>query len=161
VYGFPAHPSDGRVKVGLHASGIRFADPTPERIATKEKEVRVEAEERMRTFLREALPSLADCPVVGYRVCIYCDTFDGDFWMDYDPHCENLYVAAGGSGHGFKFAPVLGRLIADGVERKANAYLPKFAWRAREMGVERSDAARQASAHTLTRPDVSKISSRL
>lgn len=167
VYGFPAHPSDGRVKIGLHANGIRFADsPTPERIAAAEEKARVKAEYAVRTYLRRALPSLADRPVVGYRICIYCDTFDGDFWMDYDPDCENLYVAAGGSGHGFKFAPILGRLIADGVERKPNKYLGKFAWRSRNRAAERSDAARQLAESETTsplRPDVKvhKLNSKL
>jgi glycine/D-amino acid oxidase-like deaminating enzyme len=40
-------------------------------------------------------------------------------------------VAAGDSGHGFKFAPLLGPLIADVVERRANAWSPRFAWRTR------------------------------
>ena len=42
-----------------------------------------------------------------------------------------LVVAAGDSGHGFKFAPVLGGLIADVLERKPNPYAARFAWRPR------------------------------
>ena len=49
-----------------------------------------------------------DAPVVGSRFCLYCDTFDGNFWIDHDPARRGLVVAAGDSGHGFKFAPILG-----------------------------------------------------
>ena len=62
------------------------------------------------------LPALADAPIVHRRMCLYCDTFDGDFWIDHDPERPGLVVAAGDSGHGFKFAPILGALIADVVE---------------------------------------------
>ena len=40
-----------------------------------------------------------------------------------------LVYATGGSGHAFKFTPVLGRIVADVVERKPNAYSSRFAWR--------------------------------
>jgi len=43
---------------------------------------------------------------------------DGDFLIDQDPRREGLVVAAGGSGHAFKFAPLLGSMIADAVERR-------------------------------------------
>jgi glycine/D-amino acid oxidase-like deaminating enzyme len=51
-----------------------------------------------------------------------------------------LVVAAGGSGHTFKFAPILGQLIADVVERAPNPYASRFAWRRRAEA--RSDDAR-------------------
>ena len=48
---------------------------------------------------------LGDAPIVHRRVCVYGDSLDGDFWIGRDR--PGLVVAAGGSGHGFKFAPVL------------------------------------------------------
>ena len=45
-------------------------------------------------------------------------TFDSDFLLDYDPERPGLFIATGGSGHGVKFAPLLGEIIADRVERK-------------------------------------------
>ena len=74
------------------------------------------------------------------RLCLYCDTFDGDFWIDHDPDRPGLVVAAGDSGHGFKFAPILGPLIADVVERRPNAWASRFRWRSR--GADRREAAR-------------------
>jgi hypothetical protein len=75
--------------------------------------------------------------VVGNRLCLYCDSWDGNLWIDHDPERPGLVVAAGDSGHGFKFAPALGKLIADIVERKPSPYAQRFAWRARgELAAE-------------------------
>ena len=68
--------------------------------------------------------------MVRRRLCLYCDSKDGDFWIAADPDRPGLFVAAGGSGHGFKFAPVLGELIADTVEQADNPLARRFAWRA-------------------------------
>ena len=95
---------------------------------------------RFRAFVRESLPSLSDAPIVATRLCLYCDTFDGDFWIDHDPARAGLVVAAGDSGHAFKFAPVLGSLIADVVERKPNPWAARFRWRPR--GRDAKEAAR-------------------
>lgn len=122
-YGFPAL-EDGRVKVANHGAGRRV-DPDDGR------EVLAADEERCRSFLRDALPALAEAPIVGRRVCLYSDSFDGDFLVDRDPEHENLFVATGGSGHGFKFAPSLGGIIADVVEGKQNRWAPRFRWRER------------------------------
>lgn len=120
-YGFPALP-DGTLKVSHHGPGIPI-HPDDSR------EVPAEWEERFRTFLRQALPALADAPVVGGKLCFYCDSFDGNFLIDHDPEHPGLLVAAGGSGHGFKFAPVLGSLIADALERVENRFGKRFRWR--------------------------------
>jgi glycine/D-amino acid oxidase-like deaminating enzyme len=102
--------------------------------------VTAEHEAAFRTFLRASLPGLADAPIVGRRLCLYCDTWDGNFWIDHDPEREGLVVAAGGSGHMFKFAPRLGPIVADVLERKPNRYAHRFAWR--EGGEEATEAAR-------------------
>lgn len=122
-YGFPATRS-GIVKIAHHGRGVVIHPDAP-------RVVGPEHEPRFRAFLRDAIPSLVTAPVVGTRLCLYCDTWDGNFWIDHDPGREGLVVAAGGSGHGFKFAPVLGSLIADVVERRENPYASRFAWRAR------------------------------
>ncbi|HEX2569752.1 MAG TPA: hypothetical protein VH877_09355 [Polyangia bacterium] len=52
-------------------------------------------------------------------------------------------VAAGGSGHGFKFAPVLGELIADAVEGRASRYAAKFRWWPEVQAARGQEAARR------------------
>ena len=83
---------------------------------------------------------LANAPVKTARVCFYCDSADGAFWMDAVPGRRGLFVASGDSGHAFKFAPVLGELIADRVERRANPILSRYG--ARTAGSESRDSAR-------------------
>lgn len=133
-YGFPAL-ADGTLKIGHHGTG-RAVDPEGDR-SVLPSEV-----ERFREFLGRSLPDLVDAPVRATRLCLYCDTFDGDFWIDRDPARPGLVVAAGDSGHGFKFAPVLGGLIADVVEGKPNEWAGRFRWRAR--GRDATEAARAA-----------------
>lgn len=131
-YGFPAI-ADGSVKIGHHGTGARVH---PE----ARGEVSREHVAKARAFLRDALPALADAPLVQHRVCLYCDTFDGDFLIDHDPDREGLVVASGGSGHAFKFAPVLGQIIADAVERRPHRGSERFGWRS--TGGRRAEEAR-------------------
>jgi len=120
-YGFPALP-DGRVKVAHHGPGTR-AHPDDRGAVTNDHEART------REFLRQSIPALADAPIVHRRVCMYCDSFDGDLFIAADPNREGLVVASGGSGHGSKFAPVLGAIVADAVEGRVNRFASRFAWR--------------------------------
>lgn len=122
-YGFPAQ-RNGVLKIGHHGAGRRVHPDAPRTIGVAE-------EVRFRNFLKQNIPALADAPIVSMRLCLYCDTFDGNFWIDHHPYRPGLVVAAGDSGHAFKFAPVLGPLIADVVERKQNRWAQRFAWRER------------------------------
>jgi len=122
-YGFPAL-SDGTLKIANHGQGRPIHPDAPRQVAPEE-------EGRFRAFLRHALPDVAEAPVIATRLCLYCDTWDGDFWIDRHPQRPGLVVATGGSGHGFKFTPVLGPIIADVVEGKPNRFAARFAWRAR------------------------------
>lgn len=134
-YGFPAN-QDGLVKVANHGVGRQVRADEPRTLPAGE-------EERYRAFLRDTFPSLADAPVHSTRVCLYCDTFDGAFWIDHDPAHPGLIVAAGDSGHAFKFTPVLGEIIADVVESKPNAWAQRYRWR--EKTAAHSDGARASS----------------
>ncbi len=134
-YGFPIN-RDGVVKIANHGSGREMSPDSPERVVTADEE------KNLREFLASTFPSLADAPIVYTRVCMYCDTHDGHFWIARDPEREGLVVAAGDSGHGFKFAPVLGEIIADAVEGKDNPLLNKFRWRPEVRTGTATDAAR-------------------
>lgn len=122
-YGFPALPN-GVMKIANHGPGHRVHPDEPRTVPPEE-------EVRFREFLRQSLPSLADATLIDSRLCFYCDSWDGSFWIDHDPDRSGLVVAAGDSGHAFKFAPVLGGIIADVVERRPNPWGSRFAWRPR------------------------------
>jgi glycine/D-amino acid oxidase-like deaminating enzyme len=133
-YGFPMN--QGVVKIANHGAGREMSPDSPERVVTPDEEKEV------REFLRSAIPTLASAPIVYTRVCLYCDTHDGDFWIAPDPDRPWLVIAAGDNGHGFKFAPVLGEIIADAVEGKPNALLQKFRWRPEVCAGGQKEAAR-------------------
>lgn len=133
-YGFPVN-ADGVIKIASHALG-RTTDPDAERRITPE------AIDRLRRFLADTFPVVADAPIVHARLCLYADTQDEDFLIAPDPERPGLTVAGGGSGHGFKFAPVLGGLIANAVTGVDDPALDKFRWRPEVVLAYGTEAAR-------------------
>ena len=127
-YGFPVHPSEGVLKIGRHGRGLTLDARRDERI------VHAEDEAAIRAFLADTFPSIADAPMASTRRCLYADTFDADYLIDQHPGIRGLSVATGGSGHGFKMAPILGGLIADAVLERANPRLDRFGWRQPSAG---------------------------
>ncbi|MEM7582818.1 MAG: FAD-dependent oxidoreductase [Acidobacteriota bacterium] len=135
-YGFPLHPRRGVVKIANHGVGQPVDPEADERVVTAADEA------GLRQFLAHSLPELVDAPIVFTRRCLYCDTLDEHLWIDRHPAIEGLTVAAGGSGHAFKMAPMLGPVIADAVLRKPNPWLAKFRWRELSGDTARQEAAR-------------------
>ena len=134
-YGFPIN-RDGLVKIANHGIGREMSPESTERAVTPEDE------KNLREFLATTFPALADAPIVYSRICMYCDTHDGHFWIARDPERKGLVIAAGDCGHGFKFAPVLGEIIADAAEQKPNPILQKFRWRPELQRGSGADVAR-------------------
>jgi glycine/D-amino acid oxidase-like deaminating enzyme len=135
-YGFPQHPRQGVLKIANHGVGQRLHPADDPRVVT-ESDI-----QNFRAFLAGTFPSIADAPIVYTRRCLYCDTLDEHFWVDHHPAQRGLTVAAGDSGHGFKFAPLWGGWIADAVERKPNPHLEKFRWRSFAADTIGQEAAR-------------------
>jgi sarcosine oxidase len=104
-YGFPAE-ADG-VKVAKH----HHADETvgPDRY---DRTVSAADEAMIRVALKAYLPA-ADGRLLAARTCLYTMTPDGDFVLDRLRECPQIIVASPCSGHGFKFAPVIGEILAD------------------------------------------------
>lgn len=91
--------------------------------------VPVEGEAACRQALREMIPSLADRPFVKSRICWYTDTPKGDFLITYHPTFSGLFLATGGSGHGYKFLPVIGDRIVDVINgRCPEEFKEKWGW---------------------------------
>jgi sarcosine oxidase len=103
-YGFPVFGEEG-VKAGQDAGGQEVTAETrtyePDRAAL----------ERVRGFLAEHLPDALG-PIIYTKTCLYTLTPDRDFVIDQVPPCVNALIAIGG-GHGFKFASLIGRVLAE------------------------------------------------
>jgi glycine/D-amino acid oxidase-like deaminating enzyme len=134
-YGFPLG-REGVVKIANHGPGREMSPESSERAVSRDEE------DKLRDFLSGTFPTLADAPVVDTRICLYCDTHDGHFWIAPDPERPGLVVATGDCGHGFKFAPVLGEIIADAVEGRSNSLSEKFRWRPEIASGSGKEAAR-------------------
>ena len=66
-----------------------------------------------REFLGQRFPALATAPLLGAEVCQYENTSNGDFIIDRHPAFDNVWIAGGGSGHGFKHGPAVGEYLAE------------------------------------------------
>jgi sarcosine oxidase len=106
-YGFASEVVLG-LKIARHHSGDVASN-----VDALDREVRPADLERVRTFARRHLPVAAKAPVRGSLVCTYTNTPDLHFVLDAHPSVAGVAFASACSGHGFKFAPVIGEILAD------------------------------------------------
>ena len=104
-YGFPYVEGQGVKVAGLHF-GDRADPDTIDRSASPNDE------ERVRAWLRRRLP-LANGERRMAKVCMYTNTPDANFIIDFAPEDTNVVIASACSGHGFKFSSVVGEILAD------------------------------------------------
>ena len=107
IYGFPAIDGPrGGVKVAFFRKGIECTPDTIDR-TVHDREIC-----EMRDRAAQLLPAL-DGPCIHSATCMYSNTPDQHFVIARHPDTENVTVACGFSGHGFKFVPVVGEILAD------------------------------------------------
>ena len=106
LYGFPMIDDSG-CKVAKHTGGEAVTEP--ERL---DRELRESDRREIESFLASHLPRVTS-RMIRSAVCMYTMTTDEHFIIDRHPEFEQVAFAAGFSGHGFKFAPVIGSVLAD------------------------------------------------
>lgn len=100
-YGLPDIEGRGfKLANDVHGSAI---DPD-----TAQRTPTIEGIAAAREFLARRFPALAGAPLIATEVCQYENTSNGDFLIDQHPDYDNLWIAGGGSGHGFKHGPAVG-----------------------------------------------------
>jgi sarcosine oxidase len=104
AYGFP--DLGNGVKVACHHQGVTGS---PDSLT---REVAVDEVENARSLIRRFLPD-ADGTFRSATACLYTNTPDEHFWIDRHPQYDNVLIASPCSGHGFKFASVIGEVLAD------------------------------------------------
>ncbi|HYG76933.1 MAG TPA: N-methyl-L-tryptophan oxidase [Planctomycetota bacterium] len=104
-YGFPFFGIDA-MKVAHHHGGQIVSADTVDRNFNREDDT------LLREYLESYIPQAAGPLTLG-KVCLYTCTPDMDFILDLHPRHKNIAIAAGFSGHGFKFATTVGEVMAD------------------------------------------------
>lgn len=105
-YGFPRLPRG--VKSSIMHGGETVSSPDEVRRTVDEDEI-----EPVRNALRAILPELAEAAVTESSVCLFTNTPDHDFVVDFHPRYTQVLISSPCSGHGFKFASAIGELQAD------------------------------------------------
>ena len=105
-YGFPPF-GGGLLKIAKHHHRNEAVDPD-----TLDRAVSAEDEALIRSAVADHIPA-ASGPLRSAKTCLYTVTPDHDFLIDRMPGAPNVIAASPCSGHGFKFAPVIGEILAD------------------------------------------------
>lgn len=106
-YGFPAiDGAGGGVKIAVHSGGERC---TPETLRDTPADRDIE---ELRTYMARFIPQL-NGPLLDAVACMYTLTPDEHFVVSLHPDYAQVSIAAGFSGHGFKFTSVIGEILAD------------------------------------------------
>jgi len=91
----------------------------------------------VRAYLAHRIPALADAPLLSARVCQYENTSSGDFLLDCHPEAKSLWLAGGGSGHGFKHGPAVGEYLTTQITGTGAAE-PRFSLSSKRTHVNRT-----------------------
>jgi monomeric sarcosine oxidase len=119
------------LKIAFDSHGQEFDPENGPRVASSA------AVDRLRLYLKDHIPDLAHAPIVETRVCQYENTWNGDFLIDRHPGFENVWLAGGGSGHGFKHGPALGEHLSARIIEQAAAE-PRFTLAAKQTQQSRA-----------------------
>lgn len=172
LYGF-ARDEDGWLKIGYR--GTKFTNPVTQGDG-KERSVpitrwsegeRITAAPRqgikvIQKFMDMHLPELAreGLGITMTRLCWYNDSYDNHLVIDRVPATEGLLVATGGSGHAFKYLPVIGKYVVDVVERKGleRGALQAWRWRQREKDEPQNNVLMEGSGGERALGNISLMS---
>ena len=105
-YGFPTLDDTPGFKLSVHCPGLPTDPDAIDRVAQGDEM------NELREMLGRFIPG-ADGPLLEASVCMYTNTPDAHFIVDHHPQHANVTIACGFSGHGFKFASVIGEVLAD------------------------------------------------
>jgi sarcosine oxidase len=74
---------------------------------------------RGRDYIGRRFPDMRDAPILETRACQVDNTADSHFIVDRHPDYDNVWLASGGGGHGFKHGPMVGEYLADRIQGRA------------------------------------------
>ena len=123
-YGFPAEPGRMGFKLARHLVTDPIADPDFDRRTTPAGFVEAAGE-----FLRDWFGLDPSQYRATYESCMYNLSTSNDFLLDFHPEIPGVFLATAGSGHGFKFGSILGRVVLDRLDGiPSDRWSPQFSY---------------------------------
>jgi monomeric sarcosine oxidase len=113
-YGFPSEPAVG-LKVAQHSLNEPIKDPDFDRSTLPPGFL-----EGVSRFLRDELGLDVARYGVTHDSCMYNLSHSGDFLLDFHPRLPGVFLATAGSGHGFKFGPLIGKIVMDRLDGQSS-----------------------------------------
>ncbi|KAI0490856.1 FAD dependent oxidoreductase [Xylaria cf. heliscus] len=137
IYSFP-RDENGVIKIGFRrtkwtsygdVAGKRISVPTA--VDVVGENIPLPALEGIKEYISLNLPELEKLGLSSTWLCWYTDSIDNSFVVDFMPSRPRVAICSGGSGHGFKFLPILGREVAKILEGKGGqtVYGQMWKWR--------------------------------
>jgi len=105
-YGFPEHGRTG-FKLGRYHHRHEEVDPD-----TMDRTANEVDEQLLRSFAERYFPD-GGGPALAMQTCLFTNTPDEHFILDFHPECSRVIIGSPCSGHGFKFSSVIGEILAD------------------------------------------------
>ena len=130
LYGIPDLENRG-LKIGSDVHGPPIDPDSADRLIP---EASLAA---MRERLGARFPAMKDAPLLESRVCQYENSSNGDFLLDRHPSIDGVWLAGGGSGHGFKHGPAVGEYLAGRILGTQTAE-PRFSFACKGTAQQRS-----------------------
>ncbi|KAI0879981.1 FAD dependent oxidoreductase [Annulohypoxylon maeteangense] len=138
VYSLP-RDENGTFKIGWRKTKwTNFEDVREQRISVprtahvtdhKETRIPIDALNGIKEYISVNFPELVPLGITSTRLCWYTDSIDNSFVVDFVPGRPGVAVCSGGSGHGFKFLPILGREVVKILEGKGSQTVYGRMWR--------------------------------
>ncbi|KAI1863399.1 uncharacterized protein JN550_009510 [Neoarthrinium moseri] len=140
IYAFPI-TEQGVLKIGYRKTkytnyqdidGRRISVPKTAHVTDdKEANIPLEALEAAKDIISSNMPELTELGISSTKLCWYTDSIDNSFVVDFVPGKPRVAICSGGSGHGFKFLPILGREVVKILEGngKQTVYGSMWQWR--------------------------------
>ncbi|WP_171003744.1 FAD-dependent oxidoreductase [Sphingopyxis sp. L1A2A] len=120
-YGIPDLEGAGfKIAIDRHGPAI---DPD-----TMERQLTPAGIAEARAYIARRFPGLASAPLIGGRVCQYENSSNGDYLIDRFPGQDRVWLVGGGSGHGFKNGPAVGKRVAAHILDAKLAVEPRFSF---------------------------------
>uniref|UniRef100_A0A3P8QSF5 Peroxisomal sarcosine oxidase n=1 Tax=Astatotilapia calliptera TaxID=8154 RepID=A0A3P8QSF5_ASTCA len=105
IYGLPSNEYPGLMKVCYHMGSK--TDPDQRDLQKDRSDIEI-----LQHYIARCFPGLIPEPAI-VESCLYTLTPDHHFVLDYHPAYSNIVIGAGFSGHGFKFGPIIGKLLCE------------------------------------------------